>query len=294
MDIVQKEYENEDLKKEDVKILKEWCDSQPHLPKMTEQEVIWFLQSCYYSNERAKIAIDNYFTMKTLSAEIFKKRDFNSPVFQANLKLGSFSILPKKTHEGYTVCFFKFLDSNAENFSLCEFMKIFDMVVLLDIYLNGTQKGLRYCFDVKNISLGHVAKLSLVTLKKFFLYLQEGMPIRLKGLHYINANPILDKALILVKPFLKKEVLAMLTIHPSLDENMKKYIPLECFPSDYGGKCDTSSSLYEQTKKALFENEEFFEHQDKQLVDESKRSGKPKNASDIFGVEGTFKKLDLF
>lgn len=36
MDIVQKEYEKDkNLRREDVKMLQEWCDTQPHLPKLT-------------------------------------------------------------------------------------------------------------------------------------------------------------------------------------------------------------------------------------------------------------------
>lgn len=65
-----------------------FMDLKKYYFSFSEQEVIWFLQSCYFSNESAKISIDNYFTMKTMSPELFKKRDKNSEIFNANMKLG--------------------------------------------------------------------------------------------------------------------------------------------------------------------------------------------------------------
>lgn len=41
-----------------------------------------------------------------------------------------------------------------------------------DLYLNGTHEGLRCCVDVNNISIGLVAKLNLISMKKFLSYLQ--------------------------------------------------------------------------------------------------------------------------
>lgn len=41
---------------------------------------------------------------------------------------------------------------------------------------------------------------------------QEGLPVRLKGIHVLNTQSIVDKIMMLVKPFMKKELLSMVNI----------------------------------------------------------------------------------
>lgn len=62
---------NPNLKKSDIDQLREWIKKQPHLPDVTEEQLIWILHSCYFRMELAKTTIDNYFTFRTMSPEMF-------------------------------------------------------------------------------------------------------------------------------------------------------------------------------------------------------------------------------
>ena len=46
-------------------------------------------------------------------------------------------------------------------------------------------------------------------------------------------------------------------------------------------------------KKKVEENRDFLMEQEKYRSDESKRIGKPKTADELFGMEGSFRKLNL-
>ncbi|KAK9884256.1 hypothetical protein WA026_005206 [Henosepilachna vigintioctopunctata] len=63
----------------------------------------------------------------------------------------------------------------------------------------------------------------------------EAIPIRLKGIHFININPILEAIISICKPFLHKEIYEMIYCQQTL-EDFSKYIPLNILPMDYGGK----------------------------------------------------------
>jgi len=74
---------NSELKESDIQILREWCEKQPHLPKISDSELALFLHSNYYRLEPTKTTIDTFFTVRTHVPEFFSNRD---PINNKELK----------------------------------------------------------------------------------------------------------------------------------------------------------------------------------------------------------------
>lgn len=125
----------------------------------------------------------------------------------------------------------------------------------------------------------------------------------------------MDKVLGLMTPFMKKELQNVLSIHSDL-EDFYKYIPKDMLPKEIGGdlmeskdlrgkkdrlrmKCPLKNNnatliFIEILYNTLRENrEDILQFEREHLIDEAKRPGESKSASDLFGVEGSFKKLDI-
>ena len=66
---------NPELKESDLQSLKEWCRKQPHLPEVSDLDLVLFLHSNYYLMEPTKMTIDNFYTMRTHMPEFFTNRD---------------------------------------------------------------------------------------------------------------------------------------------------------------------------------------------------------------------------
>lgn len=74
---------------------------------------------------------------------------------------------------------------------------------------------------------------------------------------------------------------------------MSKFIPIDILPNETGGKAGPLMEFHKKTIKMLEENRDWFLQEETKVVNESLRMGKGKTATDLFGVEGTFKKLDI-
>lgn len=82
-------------------------------------------------------------------------------------------------------------------------------------------------------------------------------------------------------------------MHATLD-SLAEFVDIDILPNECGGKAGPTKSFHQETIKSLEENRAWFVHDEKNnRVNETLRPGKGKNEADLFGVQGSFKKLDI-
>ena len=64
-------------------------------------------------------------------------------------------------------------------------------------------------------------------------------------------------------------------------------------PKEYGGEAGTIEEILVYWEKKFMEYREFYLEEESYGTDEKKRPGKPKSAESLFGVDGSFRKLDV-
>ncbi|XP_066260250.1 alpha-tocopherol transfer protein-like [Euwallacea similis] len=291
---VNKLYEQDSkLKKDEVEMLLVWCGQQRHFPKVAELQVALALHACYYSLEQAKGCLESYFTIRGHCKDLFTVRNpDDDPALKQAMNVSLLTILPEKTNEGYYIVLGKLMNTNPDLYNPQIDSKLFDTLVLRQMHQEGPGNGLVFVMDMKGGVFGHLTKLNLGIFKKFLVYLQTAMPIRLISVHFINVVPFMDKLLAIVKPFVNKEMFQKLIVHTH-NENLYKYVPLECLPSDYGGNADAIQICFEKMKENIYDNLWFSELQKTMVTDESKRIGPRKNSESLFGFDGSFKRLSV-
>jgi hypothetical protein len=78
----------------------------------------------------------------------------------------------------------------------------------------------------------------------------------------------------------------------SLDE-LFKFVPKALFPTEYGGDAGSLAEMIETMDQKFLSYRDYFLRSEKWGVDENRRPGRPKNAQSLFGVDGSFRSLNI-
>jgi len=284
---------------EDLKHIKEWISKQPHLKVRTDDQwLLSFLRGCKFSLERTKEKLDNFYTMKTLIPEFFSNRDPLLPEIQDILNLGSYWIpLPKSADPtSPRVLYMGSALFDPERVHVISAMKVNQMI--LDILLFEDDSfniaGHHVFQDLKGMSVGHMMQMTPAFIKKTTACFHERYPARARGMHFINIPSFFETMYSMVRPFLTEKMKSRVFVHGKGDySGLQAILPKSALPKECGGENGTLDDIIVEWKKKVESYRDWFLEDANHCSDESKRPGKPKTSGDVFGIEGSFRKLEV-
>ncbi|XP_050502500.1 alpha-tocopherol transfer protein-like isoform X1 [Diabrotica virgifera virgifera] len=283
---------NKDLE-EDVKLIKEWLKTQPHLPEIPSDHIIAsFICMNKFSLERTKQGIDLYYTTRSTLPCIYQFANPKTEFMKIAEESSYLLVFPKMVDDRYLVTFMKLKDCIPNYFDpygwAAQGINIIDVILRED---DNLVLGLIIVVDNQNFKMEHVLRLTPTVVRDTLVIIEKLLNSRIKEIHFLNCPSYVDLLLKVCKQFLKPKLYERIRIHKSTD-TLLDYIPAEVLPSDYGGKEKSVEELQKDWKAKLAEYQEVFDQRDGLKVNESLRPTPLENA-EAYGVQGTFKNLSV-
>ena len=113
-------------------------------------------------------------------------------------------------------------------------------------------------------------------------------------MHFINFPPVMESLYKMVSGLQKEKMRKRNHIHPTGDySQLHAELGVEVLPPEYGGTSCSLAELSQHWASQMEASRPWLMQQPRYKTDEAKRPGKPKSHSDIFGIEGSFRKLEI-
>ncbi|XP_050353715.1 alpha-tocopherol transfer protein-like isoform X1 [Nymphalis io] len=281
--------------------IKEWTqklDKSKYVPKdLSDKQLLLFYNACYGDVEKIKTCIEKYYHLRKNTPEIFDNRIINSDDLKPSVEALEFAVLPEQSCAGYDLIYHRLHYTEPSKYHFEPGCKLLFMTVDSCLSKRGPQPGHIFVFDMRGVRLGHLTRVSLSfqkdrqsSLRKFFQYVQEAMPVRMREIHVFNTEPIVDKLLLLIKPFMDKKFFDMIKFHHKNADLEKFYgtvIPRSALPPDYGGTLPDTQTLHKKCMQNLKSLEPYFKAEEEQRINALPDKKRDK------AMERAFKNLDI-
>jgi len=283
---------------EDIKAIKSWISKSPHLHSIRQDEayITMFLRGCKFSLERTKEKLDFHHTVRGNLPSWFDNWDPRQAELQTILKAGIYLPLRGYDKHGRRVVLMRNGSSDPSTMKIEDTFKVSTMVMeyAMDGDVQATICGIVLIQDMAGMTAAHALNINPAVGKKAMTVWQDAYPSRPKALHFINMPPVIESVYKMMEGFQKEKMRKRNHVHPKGDlSKMQEDLGLDILPKEYGGTNGTVAELTQFWMGEMENNRDWLMQQTKFKTDETKRPGKPKLHSDIFGIEGSFRKLEI-
>ncbi|EFA02785.1 clavesin-1 [Tribolium castaneum] len=278
----------EETAREDAKTIQIWMKTQHHLPEvMDEAKIINFLFMNKFNVEKTKRKIDTYYTVRSLIPDFFEQTNPKSPLMREVVDALYFGVCPKALNDKHRVFIIKVRESNK--FGPRELVMHSANVTEMRLYEDCFGSGEILIFDMINVSLSDLKKLTPTVVAKILAIFQKVYSIRSEGIYILNSPSYVSVVISILKSVLKPKIFERVQVCENTDI-LKTIISSEDIPKDYGGEGPTLEELHEMVNLKLAFYQDRFDELDHLRVDESLRAEKL-NTEEILGIYGKFKKF---
>ncbi|XP_050439720.1 alpha-tocopherol transfer protein-like isoform X4 [Adelges cooleyi] len=255
------------LKLDDVEKLKDSLAAEKKLSSpLTDKKLVALLHSCFFDLDLArKTAIycrKSYLDLSYIFAEL----DPISESMQTCQKTMSVCDLTHdKTGSGVRYIYIQVQDLDPRKFEFTSFLKTMVMYIEYILLCNGTFDGVVYIINCVGIHWRHVLKVPLPTAKRFISFFQEGLPLRLKEVHFINVGSAFLMLHKLLTPFISEHLKEQIKLHAVGSDDIFTSVPKSILPIEAGGQAKSHIDLNELMYTNLFNCREWFIQQNDSL-----------------------------
>ncbi|XP_050361954.1 alpha-tocopherol transfer protein-like [Nymphalis io] len=282
----------------DISAIRQWMEKQPHLKSVnpSDQWLLAFLRGNKFSLEKTKNKLDMCYTLRTVVPEIFSNRNPFDPTVQAILNMGIF--LPLRvceSEDSCRICLQRFKDFDSSKYRFIEVLKVCFMILEIMILEddNFIIAGEELIVDAAGLDLNILSQWTPSLAKKCVTIFEKALPVRVKSSHIFNISSGYESAYNLLKIFLSEKLKKRFHIYGNGFESLYDVISLNIMPKEYGGEQGTVQELTDYWKKKVESYSDWYLREECACSDESLRQGNPNTSSSLFGVEGSFRKLQV-
>uniref|UniRef100_A0A1I8NMV8 CRAL-TRIO domain-containing protein n=2 Tax=Stomoxys calcitrans TaxID=35570 RepID=A0A1I8NMV8_STOCA len=280
---------------EDLKMLKEWIQMQPHLKARTDDRfLLQFLRGSKHSLEKTKDKLEHFYRLRAKYADMLTTVDVDSSLFSDYVKTRSFSPPPIPLNGNGPRIIYANYNIDPRSYTTNQILQIVvtftELLLLSDPY--ASINGILAIFDFEKFTTDFIAMLTPNAVKCLFLFIEKAMPARFRGLYLINISTLADKIIKILWPYIPEKVKNRVHVYSNIDD-MQEQIPRKYLPKDIGGENGSIDKISAEYLQLWEEYRDYFRDNSNYGLEESLRLGnKCANGADL-GIGGSFRAINV-